>query len=295
MSEGLKSRHELRAAHYVARALHAPQTSLLDARESFHKLPNGGMLGSGDFDPGCRVLVLVQLVAVYRDQLAVTPEVAALAELSEHQATQLLLELLLERRPPAWLGSAATGSSVRTSAIPDMELKSLEDIIEDPSQREVLLLHAAERINLRRLEELGSIGEEHVVDQCKIQLKDQGRDDLADEVQQVSLISDRLGYDVVAPTLDGRVRRLEVKATRRVAEKAEIFISRNEFERSRTDPDWALVVVKIDHDDQPQLVGWCRGEAFEQMMPRDRDTRGHWASTRILRVGSLLQEGLPPV
>jgi hypothetical protein len=108
------------------------------------------------------------------------------------------------------------------------------------------------------------------------------------------LISDQLGYDVIAPRLDGSSRRIEVKATRRLAWRGEVYISRNEFEVGLLDPDWSLVVVEVDAEDMPSLLGWCPAEALVAKMPADRHHLGRWNSVRLLQAEGVLSSGLPP-
>jgi hypothetical protein len=295
MSESaVRTRHELRSARQVARALHTPASSIADARESYRKLPSDGLLASSDFDVGLRVLVDVALVELDGGDLIVGGALATVAALDESAAIRLLFDLLLERRPPDWLRSAAGGTKVKVAVIPDRDREAIETVLADPAMREAKLLQAGRRVNAERLAEVGSIGEEHVVLECRDELSGLGREDLAAAVERVSLISDQLGYDVVAPTLNGETRRLEVKATRRSAWRGEVFISRNEFEQGRVDPDWALVVVEVDALDEPTLAGWCRGEAIASLIPEDAHPMGRWASVRLMEIGALLEDGLPP-
>ncbi len=295
MSESsVRTRHELRSAHQVARALHSPGSSIADARESYCRLPSDGLLALSDFDVGLRVLVDAALVEINGGDLIVGEALAAIAAVDESAAIRLLFDLLLDRRPPAWLRSAAGGTKVKVAVIPDRDREAIETVLADPAMREAKLLQAGRRVNAERLAEVGSIAEEHVVLECRAELSDLGREDLAAAVERVSLISDQLGYDVVAPTLDRETRRLEVKATRRSSWRGEVFISRNEFEQGRVDPDWALVVVEVDALNEPTLAGWCRAEAIASLIPEDAHPMGCWASVRLMEIGALLEAGLPP-
>ena len=65
MSESVvRTRHELRSARQVARALHTPGSSIADARESYRRLPSDGLLALSDFDVGLRVLVDLSLIHI---------------------------------------------------------------------------------------------------------------------------------------------------------------------------------------------------------------------------------------
>jgi len=77
--------------------------------------------------------------------------------------------------------------------------------------------------------EVGEIGEDIVTGAARSELLDLGHADLARAVRRVSLISDQLGYDVVAPRVGGPNRLLEVKATTGPHDDPiRIHLSRNE-------------------------------------------------------------------
>jgi hypothetical protein len=295
MADGsIPSAHALRSAREAVRALHPPETSRADARESFRRLPTGGLFTGADYDTAEEVLRSVDLVQVDGDMLVVSESVRILATMPARAADALLLDLILERRPPNWLRTAAGGSSLREAIVPDAELAAVGEILPDPDVREAILLRAARRFDAARLAALGAAGEDQVVEHCKHELANAGRAELADQVERVSLISDELGYDVVAPKLDGGNRRLEVKATRRLTWRTEIFLSRNEFEVGLTDPDWALVVCAIDDDDQVSILGWCRALQLENLVPEDRHPHGRWVSVSLLQLEGLLAADVPP-
>jgi hypothetical protein len=292
MADGrLPSRHELRCAHQAARVLHSPTTTLGDARRSFQALPSSGLVGLDQFDTGTSVLITLNLVDRTGETLAVNADLGHLAGMAEKGAVRFLLELLLVRRPPDWLSSACAKGVLQTVVIPDRDLATVEGIIPDKDLRELLLLEAGRRFDADRLARLGSIGELHVVELCRAELAAVGREDLAAQVTRVSVFADDLGYDVTAPTLAGRTRRLEVKASR----SGDVYISRNEFFAGRLDPDWALVVVGLDSADQPHLWGWLEAAAIEDLIPLDRDLQGRWQSARLLGIRELLDPGLPPL
>jgi hypothetical protein len=116
-----------------------------------------------------------------------------------------------------------------------------------------------------------------VVDLSRQDLARAGRPDLAALVQRVSLISDQLGYDVVAPTLRGKVRRMEVKTTSRSAQTHfEVYLSRNEAAVAVRDPSWTLVLCQACDSSRAEVVGWCRANAFAPVLPSDKHPRGRW-------------------
>jgi Domain of unknown function (DUF3883) len=292
MAEGrLPTRHELRCALHAARALHAPTTMLADARESFRALPSSGLIGLDDFDAGAELLSGLGLIAREGEILVVIGDLRSFAQMQEKAALRLLLDLHLRKRPPDWLRAAAGKEALNRAVIPDGDFSTVAAVVTDPDLREVLLLEAGRRFNAERLAGLATIGEEHVVGLCRVELLAAQRSDLAEQVTRVSLFADDLGYDVTAPTLGGESRRLEVKATR----GGDIYISRNEYRIGSQDPDWALVVVGIDAYDQPQLWGWLRATALDGLIPLDRDDRGCWQSARLLGIRNRLGPGLPPI
>jgi hypothetical protein len=291
----LPTLHQLRSACLAARALHPPETPLSAARESFRRLPSNGVFGSSDFDSAQAVLGRVNLVSVQGDVLVVSESIAEIAAAARDGAAHLLLDLILERSPPAWLPMAAAGNTLKTGAVPDGDLAAISSVLTDPDLREAILLRAARRHDAAHLVALGATGEEHVLACVRKELRDAGAPELADEVVQVSRISDQLGYDVLAPRLDGGPRRLEVKATRRLRWRGEVFLTRNEFEVGLRDPDWALVVVEIDAAGTPTLAGWCRADRLEPIVPEDRHADGRWVSASLQQASALLSPDLPPI
>lgn len=290
----IPTRHELRSAHQVARTLHAPQTAVSDAQESFRRLPSNGVLGTPDFLAGQRVLIELELIEFFEGSLAVHEQALTIAAMQDGAAVRLLLELLLERKPPGWLRNVTATKRVRETLIPDRERSAVEEVVTDPNLRELILLEAGRRVNSQRLAELGEIGEEYVLERSRRQLHDLERPDLAEAVIRVSQISDQLGYDITAPDLRGADRRFEVKATKRAGWQAEVHLSRNEFEQGIHDPSWWLVVVEIDAEDHPKLLGYCRADSVAAMIPTDQHEHGKWMTVRLQQIAALLQEGLPP-
>jgi hypothetical protein len=292
MAEGrLPSRHELRCAHQAARALHSPTTALADAQQSFRALPSSGLVGLDQFETGSTVLADIGLLNRAGETFTVPAELGCLREMSEGPAIRFLLDLLLARRPPGWLPHASAKGVLNSVVIPDRDLATVEAVIPDPELREAVLLEAGRRFDADRLATLGSIGELHVVDLCRAELDAAERPDLAGQVVRVSIIADDLGYDITAPTLTGVSRRLEVKASR----CGDVYITRNEFFGGLHDQDWALVVVGIDARDCPELWGWIRAPALQDLVPLDVDDHGHWQSTRLLGIRNRLEPGLPPL
>jgi hypothetical protein len=143
MAEGrLPSRHELRCAHQAARALHSPETSLSDARESFRALPSSGLVGLDQFDIGSAVLTSLGLVSKAGEILAISEELGRLAQMSEGSAIRFLFDLHLARSSPGWLPQSVAKGTLNQVVIPDRDLDTIKAIIPDPALRELVLLEA---------------------------------------------------------------------------------------------------------------------------------------------------------
>jgi hypothetical protein len=288
----LPTPHQLRAACQLALVLDHPETALPDARVSFSRLPSNGALRSRDFGSGERILASVGLLRREDQVLHVDESIVELAAVARSAGPDLLLSLILERNPPAWLPTAAGGNQLKAAAVPDRELASLDHLIANEQLRDAVLRQAARRQDAILLADLDQLGEEHVVECCREQLQQAQAVELAAEVVRAARISRRLPYSVVAPKLDGR-RRLLVKTTRRLQWRSEIFLSRREFEIGRADPDWSLVVVELDDTDAPKIVGWCDAAALEPMVPTDTHPHAIWSSVSLLLSAPLLNTGLP--
>lgn len=137
-------------------------------------------------------------------------------------------------------------------------------------------------------EALGVLGEDAVVAWCVAELQALGHSDLAKQVQRVSLISDRFGYDVSAPSTRDEARMLEVKTSGAASGKIfRFFLTRNEYEVGRRHPRrWALVACHLVGDD-PSVVGWCRASELERYLPDDAN--GRWTEALVdLPINALL-------
>jgi Domain of unknown function (DUF3883) len=83
---------------------------------------------------------------------------------------------------------------------------------------------------------LGADGERWVVGLEREKLRQAGRNDLADRVDQVSVrIGDGLGYDVLSFEADGQELHIEVKTTKSGA-RAAFGLTPNEMRTSKTEP-----------------------------------------------------------
>lgn len=141
--------------------------------------------------------------------------------------------------------------------------------------------------------ETGLLGELEVVRYCAEELNDVGRADLARSVQQVSLLDDSLGYDVLAPMISGEPRHLEVKTSQAPElDTFEFFLSRNEFDTGRRDDTWALVACRRFDGGKVKIIGWCRAQSLYPYLPEDGG--GRWTEAKLQLPTSVLFDNIPP-
>jgi hypothetical protein len=142
--------------------------------------------------------------------------------------------------------------------------------------------------------EVGEAGEIYVLSRVRTDLETLGRPDLAFRCERVSLVSDALGYDIIAPRIDGTFRRLEVKTqlVEQPAHNARFFLTRNEYDVARARPsEWALVFCWRLREDKAQLGGWCRAATIATYLPIDN--AGRWTEAVVTLPVSVLTPGFP--
>lgn len=285
----------LRAAFWVGHVLGPKGEDTEAAHQSWGNLPLGGSIDFAELRAAERALVQIGLVERDGDRLRATPELAACTTGGDDERPELLLALVLEREAPLWLRTAvADESTVRTELLPDDASAILAAVIPDPDRREAFLLARARKVETRERELLGGEGEEAVVAACRAQLTELGADALAAAVRRMSLVSDELGYDVVAPRTGGSVRRLEVKSTRSAGATVRLFVTRNEITVGLADPDWFLVVARRGNDGAWTVLGHAVAPSLQSLLPADRDSRGRWQTAALLLAVEDLEPGLPP-
>ena len=282
----------LQAAALASTVLAEPRTTQTVADASYRSLASGGFYRLDALRSGQAILEDAKLLIRHGDELRLTDELLRIREMPEPTAVELIMHSLVLVEQPLWLFGVLDDSGLHWENVPDHEQQVLSSMHPTAAQREAFLLGLARTFDAHRLTELGSAGEEFVVAACRSHLTDRGRDDLARLVNRVSLISDELGYDITAVDTAGSRHRLEVKATRVAVDRFQFFLSRNEADVAARDPDWALVAVVLDGDDD-RLLGWCRGTRLAPALPVDMSTYGQWASVRVSLPLSELTPGLP--
>lgn len=281
MDETRLTRHVVRAALHVAAILGDASTPVVVARESYWRRATGGIFSVPDLVLAEDALVAAGFVLRSGDTLTLTSLLHTLVDADEDDAVESLAAALLGARPP---------SDATERAEIDATLNGLVD---DPARREALLLALGRRWDDQRQREVGNIGEELVAAHARDELIALGHAELARAVRRVSLVSDQLGYDVVAPRIGAPPRLLEVKATTATSE-ALAFLSRAEADAGSRFGDWALVVCSVQDitSRTGEIIGWCQRADVEHLLPTDKPG-SRWQSVAIELERLALQPGLP--
>lgn len=291
---GLPSAHLIRSAILVGSVLDGGGVRRSTARQSYVKLPTGGIYHSEDLARGERLLVRCGLVRERDDVLYPSEQLRCLCRLPATEAALFVLALAVDKAPPLWLAFAVRDDALWPEFISDDDSAVLDDILPDPAQREAFLLSLGNRFDADAAKTQGALGEEAVVKQARAELEAAGRPDLAQRVQRISLLSDQLGYDVVAPTISGPMRRMEVKTCSGARTRFEVHLSRNEANVGLRDSCWELVICRTLEDGPPVIIGWCRADEIRDLLPRDIDSRACWATVKLTLCTEMLRPGLPP-
>lgn len=284
----------LRAAFWIGRIMPRAGESLSVLSESWMNLPLAGQVDVPEWEATLNALVALRLVNVSDGTLLPDHTFSEACSGRYVDSIEPLLALILDRAEPLWLiAAAADGQGIRSEFLPDAVLSGLSVLMPDPERREAFLLARARVVNPDVLREIGDTGEDYVVLSCRSQLHSLGASTLANAVRRVSLISDELGYDIVAPRINSSTRRIEVKTVSSSGNSVGFYISRNEINVGLADQDWALVVVRVAAGDCA-ILGWTSAESLRSLLPRDCDWRGSWQTARLTVALSYLQRGLPP-
>ena len=284
---------ELGAALRAAAVLGAQGTPRAIANASYALIPSGGVYRHEHFLRAELLLRRCKLLDIEEDVLRPTAELLEICRLPESEAMEVLLLVAVERVPPVWVFAACEGAQLAPEAIPDNDWAVFETIVQDPARREEFLLALGRRFDIEEAATIGADGEIFVVQRCREELTRLGYPSLAERVRRVSLVSDQLGYDVVAPTVAADPWRIEVKTTRSNAAFVKFVITRNEAKVGLSDQRWVLVLCVRTECGEHEIVGWCHAQSISDIFPADRGDRGNWLSARLTLERSQLHPGLP--
>lgn len=286
--------YQLQAAVLAGRVLDQAGNTATSLSMSYDQLATGGLYRSQDLQAGHALLQRAHLVIVDGGHHVPTPTLLSLCGLPDDVAAELLLQELLVEEPPLWLYAAVVDDQVRWENVPEADQEALEQLLEDATRREALLMNVGRTLDAAQLAERGAQGEEFVVELCRKYLCERDRPDLSAAVSRVSLRSDELGYDVTSPDTTGHRHRIEVKTTSSASMgRVEFFLSRNEATVGERDPGWSLVAVRRNRDNSLELIGWCSSVSLLSHLPRDVSNQGRWASVRLSVAMIDFQPGLP--
>jgi Protein NO VEIN, C-terminal len=292
----LPSAHTLRSMIRVISLLDEQGETTSSLATAFRRLPSDGEFGHAELSKGAEIATDCGLVLNRAGRFFASDEAKLIAALPEAEALRLLLEVILRTTRPPWVFMVG-GSVPRWEYVPEGVMLRFEEIVPDVEDREALLGFCYGGRDLEHLAALGEAGEKLVVDACKTELRLAGHPELVPRVVQVSKISDALGYDVSSPRVDGGVIHLEVKTQGAGRDPVRLFLTRNEAERARSDPDWRLVVCSRTVGGEIELRGWCCFSSIADFLPLDSRVEGRrhgrWTEVELFVSTRLLQPGLP--
>lgn len=281
----------LHAAVHAAAAIPDTGTTRTTAAASYRATSTGGLYRADDLQRGQALLLQARLLTEQNGRLTPSPPLREIRNAPIDVAAELILRELLLVERPLWLWAAVNGNRLLWEHVPGGEQQLIDHLLQ-AERREAFLLSVAQTVDTQELAELGAIGEEILVDACRVYLTGVGRADLATTVVRVSRVSDQLGYDVTSADTGGKRHRMEVKTVRDHLGSVSFFISSNEALQARRDPLWSLVIVAADRDEP--VIGWCAATTFLHLLPVDVEpNRASWASARVTVDVADLTPGLP--
>ena len=291
----MPTRHLLDSAVAVAKVIDRDGTDIADLRRSYLRSRTGGIRRRHDLIRAEQFLVQLNLIVLKDGKMYRADKLAEVLRLSPPRAVEALALVSIQNSAPLWIHAAFSGGKFRPELIPDDQLENLLDLFANSLRLAAVLASLSGLDSTDRRSEIGEHGEECVMEACRLQLLDEGREDLANQVARVSLVSDGFGYDIDAPRLDGSSRHLEVKATTSSSKHRRLYLSRNEAEVAGQDSDWSLVMVWIQADNVGKVAGWASAGTLTEHLPSDASLHGRWQNAEIILTPSELSAGLPPI
>jgi Holliday junction resolvase len=169
------------------------------------------------------------------------------------------------------------------SDLPEDALRAAEAIGVPRAETYAVVRHAWGKVDAAARSRVGSAGERELLRLLSAVPEI--------EVRHVAAESDGYGYDIDAGS-DGWRIHLEVKATTRRG-RLKVYLSRHEFETMRSDQEWTLVAVRLDHDLQAAAVANISREWLTSAAPVDREVGARWESMRLDVPADAITDGIP--
>jgi hypothetical protein len=200
---------------------------------------------------------------------------------SDLECRQLLFDRSLLAMSPAWLVDADALIS-DTDELPQdaLQLAALFDLNDNHALLGVRQVSG--RVDLAARSRVGAEGEAALVALLEAEWPGATR--------HVALTDDGFGYDV-SVSVDGFSWHLEVKTTVRRG-RLVVYLSRHEFNVSRLDPAWRLVIVGLSDEGSIPALATVQAGVVQARVPADQHARGRWESVRLELAPSDLSRGL---
>lgn len=100
--------------------------------------------------------------------------------------------------------------------------------------------------------EIGELGEKYVIEYEKRRFKREGREDLAEKVNQISLVNVGAGYDILSFEREGMERFIEVKTT--TSDSSQFQLTANEYKVAKLkQKSYWIYFVRINQDTVPEV------------------------------------------
>jgi len=197
------------------------------------------------------------------------------------QVGQIIFENIIELSAPAWLPDSDLLLSDHNDLPEDaVSLATAFGLDDAKSFGAIQNVHT--RIDLIRRKEIGDAGESELL---KFLEKNwQG------STAHVASVSDWFGYDI-AFQHGGSEWHFEVKSTTRRG-RMNIYLSRNEFEKSRRDPMWRLIIAGLDQSLKLIAIATLRDGHLEMCAPSDCSSKAKWQSAAFEIAQDCLLRGI---
>lgn len=105
----------------------------------------------------------------------------------------------------------------------------------------------------KRFKRIGDRGEQIVLRAERQFLKKNGRNDLAELVDQISERDDSVGYDILSFELDGREKLIEVKSTLRKIGNSNVYLSANELQVAENEENYYFYIIYEVGNKRPKI------------------------------------------